>query len=219
MPIMAEPALVITAFTSLKSTLIRPGTLIRSEIPCTPWRSTSSASLKASFMEVRLSTTWSRRSLGMVIRASTLAFRLAIPCSATLKRRRPSKEKGLVTTPTVRAPACLAISATTWAAPVPVPPPIPAVMKTMSAPFTHSASTSLDSSADFSPTSGLAPAPRPLVSSSPIWILVGALDFFSCCASQFTATNSTPWSPASIMRSTALLPPPPTPMTLIFSRG
>ena len=42
-----------------------------------------------------------------------------------------SKEKGLVTMPTVRMPRSCATSATTGAAPVPVPPPIPAVMKTI----------------------------------------------------------------------------------------
>ena len=56
------------------------------------------------------------------------------PASACLRRRLPSKRKGLVTTPTVSAPSSLAISATTGAAPVPVPPPMPAVTKTMSAP-------------------------------------------------------------------------------------
>eukprot|EP00965_Chrysotila_dentata_P218657 6190695-Pleurochrysis_carterae.AAC.3 len=38
--------------------------------------------------------------------------------------RAPSKEKGLVTTPTVSAPAALAHSATIGAAPEPVPPPL-----------------------------------------------------------------------------------------------
>ena len=48
---------------------------------------------------------------------------------------RPSNEKGLVTTPTVRIPICFAISATIGAPPVPVPPPIPAVINTISAPL------------------------------------------------------------------------------------
>jgi len=42
--------------------------------------------------------------------------------------------KGLVTTPTVRMPSERATSAITGAAPVPVPPPMPAVMNTMCAP-------------------------------------------------------------------------------------
>jgi hypothetical protein len=37
-------------------------------------------------------------------------------------------------------------------------------------------------------------------------------------ASVFTAMNSTPLRPASIIRLTALQPPPPTPMTLITAK-
>ncbi len=44
-------------------------------------------------------------------------------------RRWPSKWKGLVTTPTVRMPLLRAACATIGAAPVPVPPPMPAVTK------------------------------------------------------------------------------------------
>ena len=39
----------------------------------------------------------------------------------------------------------------------------------------------------------------------------------SACTSVFAAMNSTPSSLAAIMRLTALPPPPPTPMTLIFA--
>jgi hypothetical protein len=41
---------------------------------------------------------------------------------------------GFVTTATVRMPSSFASCATTGAAPVPVPPPMPAVMNSMSAP-------------------------------------------------------------------------------------
>ena len=44
-------------------------------------------------------------------------------------RRWPSKWNGLVTTPTVRMPRSRAVLAITGAAPVPVPPPMPAVTK------------------------------------------------------------------------------------------
>jgi hypothetical protein len=40
----------------------------------------------------------------------------------------------------------------------------------------------------------------------------------SACASVFMAMNSTPRSPASIMRLTAFTPPPPIPTTLITAR-
>src|SRR5690606_11648038 len=73
------------------------------------------------------------------------------------------------------------------------------------------------SSAAFSPTSGLDPAPRPLVSFSPSWTRRGALEMLRAWASVFMLMNSTPWSPASIMRLMALPPPPPTPTTLIVA--
>ena len=56
----------------------------------------------------------------------------------------------------------------TGAAPVPVPPPIPQVTNTMSAPSMIFFTSSILSSAAFWPTSGCAPAPRPLVIFSPI---------------------------------------------------
>src|SRR6266850_2282586 len=102
-------------------------------------------------------------------------------------RRLPSKANGFVTTATLKAPSSLASEATTGAAPLPVPPPRPEVIKIMSEPSSASIIFSVSSSAALRPTSGLAPAPRPLVSF------------------------------ARIMRLTALHPPPPTPMTLIFA--
>lgn len=57
-----------------------------------------------------------------------------VPASALFMRVRASKRNGFVTTPTVRIPISFAIPATTGAAPVPVPPPIPQVTNTMSAP-------------------------------------------------------------------------------------
>ena len=98
-----------------------------------------------------------------------------MPSSAWRPRWAPSKPNGRVTTPTVSAPiSFLAISAITGAAPVPVPPPSPAVTKTMSAPLSASLISSRDSAAAPWPTSGLAPAPRPLVSSWPMFSLMSA---------------------------------------------
>ena len=48
--------------------------------------------------------------------------------------------------------------------------------------------------------------------------LTGALLTTSACLSVFTATNSADVTPASIIRFTALFPPPPTPTTLIFAK-
>ena len=104
-------------------------------MPCTPWRSTSSATRNASTIEVVLSSTVSRRALGMTISVSTSFASSSTPMSACSPRRAPSKANGLVTMPTVSAPTSRAMRATTGAAPVPVPPPAPAVMNTMSAPL------------------------------------------------------------------------------------
>ena len=107
-------------------------------MPCTPCSSTSSAILNAFSIDVRSSLTWSRRSFGMMMIVSTLSFSFWMPDSACTERRRPSKPNGRVTTPIVNAPICFAISATSGAPPVPVPPPLPAVMNTMSAPLSTS---------------------------------------------------------------------------------
>ena len=126
-----------------------------------------------------------------------------------------SKPKGLVTTATVRIPISFAKAATTGAAPVPVPPPIPAVIKAISAPDKTSDMRSRSSTAACLPTSGLVPAPRPLVTVLPICKVVLASKFFSACASVLAAINSTPSTFLASMCCTALPPPPPTPITLI----
>ncbi len=134
MPIIAMPRSLMIALTSAKSTLIRPLVVIRSEIPCTAWRSTSSAGLKASRMLMFLPARPSRRSFGTTISESTTSLSSSTPVSACSERLLPSRLNGLVTTPTVSAPVSLATSAITGAAPVPVPPPSPAAIKTISAP-------------------------------------------------------------------------------------
>jgi hypothetical protein len=127
-----DPASFMMVRTSAKSRLMRPGTVIRSLMPCTPWRSTSSTTRNASTMEVSFDTTSLRRSLGIVMSVSTLSLSASVAFSALRRRRAPSKLNGLVTTPMVSAPRSRATSAMTGAAPDPVPPPMPAVMKTMS---------------------------------------------------------------------------------------
>jgi hypothetical protein len=82
MPIMAVPASDITARTSAKSRLISPGIVIRSVIPCTPWRRTSSARRNASRIVVRRSTIVSSFSFGITISVSTTSRRRSMPSSA-----------------------------------------------------------------------------------------------------------------------------------------
>ena len=214
----AEPAPCITDFTSAKSRLIRPGVVIRSVMPETPDSSTWSADLKASSMDTLRSEMESRRSLGITMSVSTSSRRVSMPFSAWLERRRPSKVNGRVTTPMVRAPRERAMRATTGAPPVPVPPPSPAVTKTMSAPLSTSWISSSWSSAAWRPTSGLAPAPRPRVSSRPTSSLTSASDISRAWASVLMAMNSTPRRPSSIMRLTAFTPPPPMPTTLMTAK-
>ena len=109
--------------------------------------------------------------------------------------------------------ACLAMMG---AAPVPVPPPIPAVINTILVVVDNMRFiSSMLSRAACSPTSGLAPAPRPSVRETPSWILFGTGLFCRAWASVLHITKSTPLIPAWNMWLMALLPPPPTPITLI----
>ena len=141
-PIWAIPLSFITVWTSAKSRLIRPGTLIRSVIPCTACCKTSSAFLRASGKVVFLSIISRSLSLGITINVSTFSFSFSIPAKALVILVLASNLNGLVTTPTVRIPISLAILATIGAAPVPVPPPIPQVTNTISAPLSASVSSS-----------------------------------------------------------------------------
>src|SRR3954451_13119794 len=221
-PISAVPASFMIVRTSAKSRLIKPGRVIRSQMPWTPWRSTSSAIRKASSIEVDLSSTSSSRSFGITITVSQLRRSSSTPCSAVPRRRVPSNRNGVVTIPTVSAPSSRAIRATTGAAPEPVPPPSPAVTKTMSEPRSAFLTWSYASSAARRPRSGSAPEPRPSVSSRPMWIFTGASLIWSCWMSVLTATNSTCETSASIIRLTAFRPAPPTPttrMTAMYAPG
>ncbi len=211
-PIMALPGSLMTVLTSSKSTLTRPRTWMMSLMPPTAFFSTSLAWPKASCWVTSSPSTSSSFSLSTTIRLSTLASSSATPSSAAFMRRLPSNSKGLVTTPTVRMPISLATRAMTGAAPVPVPPPMPAVMNSICAPAIVSRTRSTASSAAARPASGLAPAPSPLW---PSWISCGALLRCRACASVLAQMNCTPCTPCSIMCSTALPPPPPTPMTRI----
>src|SRR2546429_198623 len=115
-------------------------------------------------------------------------------------RRVLSKGKGWVPTPIGRAPLLRAISATTGAAPEPVPPPMPAVRKTISAPLSNSESSCWLSSAASRPMVGFPPAPRPRVSFLPMFILVWASEWARACRSVLMAMNSTPRNFDRIMR-------------------
>ena len=74
---------------------------------------------------------------------------------------------------------------------------------------------SRSSMAAFFPTSGLAPAPSPLVIPEPSCRLVLTLEPLRAWASVLAQMKSTPSMVDSTMWLTALPPPPPTPMTLM----
>src|SRR5579859_5731721 len=215
MPISALPASVMIVRTSAKSRLISPGIVIRSQMPWTPWRSTSSAIRNASSIDVERSSTSSSFSFGTTMTVSHSERSSTVPSSAERRRCVPSNLNGVVTIPTVSACNSRAMCATTGAAPEPVPPPSPAVTKTMSAPRRACLISSALSSAALRPTAGSAPEPRPSVRSRPMWIFNGASENWSCCWSVLTAMNSTWERPASIIRLTAFRPAPPTPTTLM----
>ena len=183
-----------------------------------PIRRFSSAYFRASIIDVSGGKVSRSLSLGIITIVSTLLLSSAIPLTAFSSRRLPSNANGFVTTATVTQPHSLAIFATTGAAPVPVPPPMPAAMNSKSTPCKRSFILSLLSSAAFMPTSGLAPAPRPFVSFSPIAILFSSLTFdnIRACLSVFTEINSAEVTPASIILLTALFPAPPMPATIIL---
>jgi hypothetical protein len=97
-------------------------------------------------------------SFGIVIKVSTFSFKASYQSIAFEALFCHSKENGLVTTHTVRAPNSFATSAITGAAQVQVPQPRPQVINTMCAQSSIALISSLDSSAAFLPIAGSAQA-------------------------------------------------------------
>ena len=148
---------------SAKSIFTSPTDVNKSVILVIPCSNILSASEKALSNVTFESVIFKRLSFKTTIKSSTLLFNLSIPFTALKLRAFPSNKNGFVTIPTVNIPISFAISATIGAAPVPVPPPIPAVINTKSAPANICFISSLFSIAALSPTISFAPAPNPLV--------------------------------------------------------
>ena len=150
----------------------------------------------------------------MTSKASTCLLISSTPSKAWSIFLGPSNKNGMVTIPTVRIPISLAVLAMIGAAPVPVPPPIPAVMNTILHPsfniFLTSSMLSFVASRAFS---GRLPAPKP---SCPNWILIGIGDSCKAWLSVLHKTNVTSWIPSLYMWLAALPPPPPTPITFMI---
>ena len=133
------------------------------------------------------------RSLAIISKASTYSSSSSIPVIACSILRLPSKLKGTVTIPMVRIPNSFACRAISGAAPVPVPPPIPAVINTIRVLCSRIVLIkSILSIADRRPLSGWQPAPRPSVSSFPNWIRFFTRLWRKACISVLQTTNSTP---------------------------
>ena len=120
----------------------------------------------------------------------------------------------MVTIPTVRMFSCLHTPAIIGLAPVPVPPPMPAVIKHILVPSDNNRLiSSTASSASRLAISGLAPAPKPV----PNCIFTGTGEFLRLWLSVLHTANETLSMPSRYILLTALHPPPPTPITLMMS--
>ena len=215
-PIIATPDSLMTVRTSSKSTFMYPVRVMISAIPFAAVANTSSAIANACAIG-RLPHISRSFSLLMIRSVSTLSRMSCIPCSACCRRFFPSKKNGMVTIPTVSTPISRAVLAITGAAPVPVPPPIPAVMKIILVLLERiSFNSSMFSIAAFLPTSAIEPAPRPSVSVEPNCTFNGTGLTSNACWSVLHTRKSTPSIPCWNMWLTALLPPPPTPNTLMM---
>ena len=213
---IATPPSFRMVFTSAKSRLTVPRMVIISAILLAAMERVSSALPKA-FIKVRSAYISRRRSLLITNRASTCWAIRSTPSSAWMIFFSPSKIKGMVTIPTVRISISFAMRAMTGAAPVPVPPPIPAVMNTILVPsFSCALISSILSSAASRARSGRLPAPSPCVMLRPSCSFTGTGDSANAWLSVLQRTNVTSWMPSRYMWFTALPPPPPTPITLMI---
>ena len=204
--------------TSAKSTFTTPVTRMTSEMQRIACRKILSASLKDCISVMRLLPGRLIRLSLCTTKSASICSRIAsTPCSATRSFRFPSKENGTVTTPMESMPNFFTSRAMTGAAPVPTPPPMPAVMNTRSTSFKTCSSRAISFSAAFSPISATPPVPRPFVKRSPICktSIPASFSSESCFASVLTPNNSMPGILSSASLSRTLFPPPPTPTTLI----
>ena len=139
-------------------------------------------------MEVRFSTTCKSLSLGMVINVSTLSFNSLIPASA-LRPSAAFKKEGFGNHTYGQNSHVFRYFSYDRSCACACTPPMPAVIKTISEPLS-----TCDFPAFFRSLLayfGSAPAPRPLVSFSPIWIFWLAWERYRACLSVLMAINST----------------------------
>jgi len=172
-PIRDTPPFAMIALMSAKSRFTNPEDVTSSVIPLTAFVSISSATLKA-VVRGRSGARSRSLSFGITISVSTIPSILSSPSIAFSIRFAPSTVNGSVTTPITRAPCFFAISDTTGAAPVPVPPPSPHVIKIKSELAIFFLISWACSFAASAPILGFEPAPNPLEISRPIRIFRSA---------------------------------------------
>ena len=149
----------------------------------------------------------------MTSMASTSLANLSTPSKALSTCRCNSKRNGIVTMATVSSPRDFASRAMIGEAPVPVPPPIPAVIKTIFVSSSKMSSIASKSpSASARPVSGSPPAPSP----GPSCRRSGTALLSSAFRSVLQTRKRTSWRPSQYMLATAFPPPPPTPITLMI---
>ena len=210
---MATPPSSSTVRTSLKLRLTMPRLVMISAMLLAAMLSVSSTFSQALSNEKSAYTSRSR-SLLMTSRVSTFFASSSTPSRARLIFFSPSHKKGMVTMPTVSMPISLLTLAMTGAAPVPVHPPIPAVMNVILVPSSSMClMSSIVSSAISRACLGMLMAQS---SSLRSMMCTGTGEALSDCASVLHSAKLTSCMPSLYMWFTALPPPPPTPMTLMM---
>ena len=218
-PIIALPISAITVRMSAKSRFTTPGLTIRSVTPRTPMCRTLSAILKASAKVVRSLAILNRFWFGMTMSVSTNCCSSSRPASEARRRFDALEVEGLGDDADGQDAALARhagdhrrgagagaaahaggdedhVRAVEMAAPAPPSPP------------RRRRGRSRAWRRRRGPASGAAPS----------CTRRSARLCSSACASVFATTNSTPSRPVAIMLLTALVPPPPTPMTVMRGR-
>ena len=210
------PVSAITVRTSAKSTLIRPGRVMSSAMPCTAPCSTWFAALNASSSVVSPPSTVRSFWFGMVISESTYLPSSPMPCSASacawhlhleglghdgdgqdvelLRDLRDHRRRARA-----GATAHARRDEQHVAAFDELDDAVAILHRGLAADL------------------GIGAGAEALVMFEPIWMLVLTRACFSACASVLTQTKSTPSIPEFTMCATALPPPPPTPTTLMIA--
>jgi hypothetical protein len=156
--------------------------------------------------------------LGITISVSTSSRSAAIPSSAWLARRRPSNENGRVTTPIVSAPIDRAIRATTGAPPVPGATALPGGDEDHVGALEHLVDLLRVVVGRLSAHAGVGACAEPAGELAADVELDVRVAHQQRLGVGIDRDELDPLQPTSIIRFTALTPPPPMPTTLMTAR-